>query len=329
MPEESSDPGRGLPQPTVSVCMPVSRGAAVARSLQSVLGQTVEDIEVLIGDDVGDTREVVARAADPRVAYTTNPRRLGMAGNHVALLDRARGRYMAVLHDDDWWEPGYLAALVAALESDPESGFACCATVVDRSEGAGRVSTVPWPLPLAPGQHRDPLVELLANDWFLLPSSTIWRSEVWKGPAREWPEDLCCADMQLFLSGAEAGWALSVVDAPLAHWVQHTGQSTSERGPDHGLAIAQDVLTFWERWLEARPPELAEATAVLRATWHVKRARALILSGRRREAKADLLAARALAGTKIEAPAGLRLAAELPTFLVRAAVAAKRWTTER
>lgn len=317
------------PRPTVSVCMPVFRGAAMARSLQSVLDQTVEDLEVLIGDDVGDAREVVERHPDPRIDYRANPTRLGYVGNNVALLDRARGRYMAVLHDDDWWEPGYLAALTAALDDDAESGFACCGTVLDSTDADGRVITTPWPLPLAPGRHDKVLEELLANDWFLLPSSTMWRSEVWQGSAREWPRDLVCADLQLFLSGAEAGWALSVVDQPLVHWVQHVGQTSSRRRPDQGLLFAENVLEFWKRWLEGRPADQAEATAVPRARWHVLRARALLLTGRRQEAKADLVSARALAGTRVDVPAGLRLAANLPTFLVRAGVGARRWMAER
>ena len=132
---------------------------------------------------------------------------------------------MTVLHDDDWWEPTYLSSLVAVLDADPEVGLACCATVLDDEHGR----TTPWPFPLGAGRHDGVLETLLREDWFLLLNATMWRREVWAGPARQWSE-LCCADLQLFLSAADAGWALYYLPTPLAHWAQHRGQSGAERG---------------------------------------------------------------------------------------------------
>src|SRR5580658_9911228 len=118
--------------PTVSVCMPVSRDATVVRrALDSVVAQDLSDFEVLIGDETGSAAGPVAELADPRLHYQRNPHRLGFTKNHGALLDRATGRYVAILHDDDWWEPSYLSSLVAVLDADPTLGMACCATVVD------------------------------------------------------------------------------------------------------------------------------------------------------------------------------------------------------
>jgi glycosyltransferase involved in cell wall biosynthesis len=312
--------------PTVSVCMPVSRDATVVRrALASALAQDLGDFEVLIGDETGAAEAAIAEVDDPRVHYHRNPHRLGFTNNHRALLDRATGRYMAVLHDDDWWEPSYLSSLVAVLDADPEVGMACCATVVDY----GADGTLRWPVPLGAGRHDNVVDVLLREEWFLLPISTIWRSQVWTGPARQWPE-LCCADLQFFLSAADAGWGLYYLPDPLAHWVQHREQSGAWRGSDYGLGVADDVLAFWDSWLEGRTDAQAALADRQRARWHLRRARALLLAGRAPEARTALERASALGRAsslgRTELP-GLRqllVASHLPTMAVRAGVGIKR-----
>ncbi|HEY5025193.1 MAG TPA: glycosyltransferase family 2 protein [Acidimicrobiales bacterium] len=312
--------------PTVSVCMPVSRDATVVRrALDSVLAQDLSDFEVLIGDETGSAQAPVAELADPRLRYHRNPHRLGFTKNHGALLDRATGRYVAILHDDDWWEPKYLSSLVAVLEADPALGMACCATVVDFGPGG----TMRWPVPLSAGRHDNVIDVLLREEWFLLPISTMWRGQLWEGPARQWPA-LCCADLQLFLSIADAGWDLYYLPEPLAHWVQHSGQSGAWRGSDLGLGVADDVLAFWDDWLQGRADaEVALATRQ-RARWHLRRARALILAGRAPEARASVgravAMARASALDRRELPGLVQLsvASRLPAAAVRAGVGLKR-----
>jgi glycosyltransferase involved in cell wall biosynthesis len=312
--------------PTVSVCMPVSRDATVVRrALDSVLAQDLSDFEVLIGDETGSAQAPVDELADPRLHYHRNPDRLGFTKNHAAVLDRATGRYIAILHDDDWWEPSYLSSLVAVLEADPALGMACCATVVDFGPGG----TTRWPVPMGAGRHDNVVDLLLREEWFLLPISTMWRGQLWAGPARQWPA-LCCADLQLFLSIADGGWGLYYLPEPLAHWVQHSGQSGAWRGSDHGLGVADDVLAFWDGWLRGRPDAEVALASRQRARWHLRRARALILAGRAPEARASVGRAVAIAratGLDRRDMPGLRqlsVASRLPTAAVRAGVGLKR-----
>jgi glycosyltransferase involved in cell wall biosynthesis len=321
VPDDGLAPVREGRRPLVSVCLPVSRAPEVTRrALDSILRQDLDDFEVLIGDETGDSAVEVAAANDPRVDYRRNPVRLGAARNHVALLDRARGAYHAVLHDDDWWEPTYLSALVGALEADPAVGVACCDTVRDVPGGPPSA----WPVPLIPGRNDDVLELLVREEWALLPTSAVWRREVWQGPAREWPDDLCTADLQLFLAAAEAGWAFTYVPRALAHWVQHTGQSGTQRGGDFGLTAASDAVEFWDRWLAGRPRRFRELSAHQRATSQLRRARALLLAGQRVRARAALDEAVALAGRDLAGRRRLAVAAALPTPALQVAVEAKR-----
>ena len=286
----------------------------------SVLGQEYGDFELLIGDETGAVQSLVAGIGDPRVDYRHNPERLGFSGNHIALLDRARGRYMAVLHDDDRWEPGFLSQLVAVLDENPEIGLACCAVVLDRGSG-GRGER--WPIPLRGGRNDALLAVLLHEEWFMLQGNAVWRREVWSGPARQWP-DLCCGDLQFFLSAADAGWPVYFLDRVLMTYSIHTGQSGAWRGGDSGLGVAEDVLGFWERWLEGRPQTEVALTASQRAHWELRRARALVLAGRTAEARAAVAAAEALGGPDLPQLGRLKLAVSLPNPVVRGAVSLKR-----
>lgn len=294
--------------------MPMARTAAeVERAVRSVLAQEFGDFELLIGDETGAAEELVAALDDPRIDYTKNQTRLGFSANHMALLDRARGRYLAVLHDDDRWEPDFLTRLVGVLDEQADIGLAFSRVVLDRGGGDDKEL---WPIPLRPGRSDDVLDVLLGEEWFLLLSNCVWRREVWAGPARQWP-DLCCGDLQFFLSVAEAGWSLYFLDRVLMIYSVHRGQSGAWRGHDSGLGVADDVLALWDRWLEGRSSSQAALAAGQRARWHVRRARALLLAGRSADARGALVAAEALGGAELPDLRRLKLAAALPNPVVR------------
>jgi glycosyltransferase involved in cell wall biosynthesis len=304
--------------------MPMARKAhEVERAVRSVLAQDYKDFELLIGDETGAAEGLVDGIGDPRIHYHHNPTRLGFSANHVALLDRARGAYVTVLHDDDRWEPTFLSRLVAVLERHPEVGLACGRVVLDDGSGDGGG----WPSPLRPGRNDHVLEMLLREEWFLLLGNVIWRREVWAGPARRWP-DLCCGDLQVFLSAADAGWPIYFLDAELMTYSIHRGQSGAWRGSDHGLGVANDVLAFWDGWLRGRPPDQVALTARQRARWYLRQARALLLSGRTSEARRSVAEAVALDVPDLPDLGKMRLAVALPNPVVRGAVGLKRGVSD-
>ncbi len=81
--------------------------------------------EVLVLDnasDDGSAEAVRARGGDVRLIALE--RRAGKAENDSTLLREARGRYCLLLNEDSELRPGAAAALVAALDADPEAGAA-------------------------------------------------------------------------------------------------------------------------------------------------------------------------------------------------------------
>src|SRR5689334_2783621 len=108
--------------PLVSVVIPTyNRLAFLREAVDSVLAQTFRDWELIIADDgsTDGTPEAMARLADPRVRvisleHSGNPGRVRNAA--IAL---ARGRYVAFLDSDDWWEREKLSLQVEALRTRP------------------------------------------------------------------------------------------------------------------------------------------------------------------------------------------------------------------
>jgi glycosyltransferase involved in cell wall biosynthesis len=127
--------------PAVSVGLPVFNGENfLAEAIESVLGQSFGDLELLIQDNASTDRtaEICAgyAARDPRVLYFRNARNLGAAPNCNLAHARARGRYFKWFAHDDRLCPGYLEATVAKLEATPDAVL--CNTVVQYIDGNGQ-----------------------------------------------------------------------------------------------------------------------------------------------------------------------------------------------
>lgn len=112
--------------PAVSVVVRnYNRAATVARAVDSVLGQTWQDFEVLVVDD-GSTdtsiEDLVLRFGEVeqvRLVELLGNRGAAAAAN--AGIRAARGRYVAFLDSDDVWLPEFLANHVGALEHQPRA----------------------------------------------------------------------------------------------------------------------------------------------------------------------------------------------------------------
>lgn len=106
--------------PIVSVIIPSYNAADyIAQTLESVLTQTLTDIEVIVVDDgsTDNTRIIVADFAnkDPRLMLVEQANQFaGVARNNG--MSKARGKYLYFLDADDYIESNTLDELVNAIE---------------------------------------------------------------------------------------------------------------------------------------------------------------------------------------------------------------------
>jgi hypothetical protein len=116
------------PVPAVSVLMTAyNRASFIAASIQSVLGQTFTDFELVIVDDQStDGTLDIAREyerRDSRVRVVVNERNLGDYGNRNRAAELARGPFLKYHDSDDLMYPHCLAVMVSMLQSEPRAGF--------------------------------------------------------------------------------------------------------------------------------------------------------------------------------------------------------------
>lgn len=106
--------------PLVSVLMPAYNSELyIAQAIDSILDQTHSNLELLIFDDGSSdgTRKVIESYSDPRVIKVLSDQNYGVVRARNELIDRANGKYIALMDADDVAEPTRLQKQLQVLES--------------------------------------------------------------------------------------------------------------------------------------------------------------------------------------------------------------------
>lgn len=119
-----------LPSPEVSVIIPAyNLEGYLDTCLQSVLTQTLGNFEAIVVDDgsTDGTPGLLCRYAerDPRIIVVSTPNR-GVARARETGIARARGKYIAFLDGDDFWEPRMLEEMTASIGQNGGYDIVCC-----------------------------------------------------------------------------------------------------------------------------------------------------------------------------------------------------------
>jgi hypothetical protein len=206
----------------------------------------------LHNDDPADPfpAELVRQIGDPRISLRNHSVRLGGVGT-FNLLFRAPGEpFYTLLEDDNWWEPTFLATMLAALEAHPGVEVAWCNQRVwqenpDRSwSDTGKlVNPAPAGLPprlVAWGGPRQALGAVHANGALLIraqpgrnfetpdsPFTSVeaFRERLFRYPLLYVPAPVACfAVTQATTRGGEnERWSASLL-LLAATFVRHSGQ---------------------------------------------------------------------------------------------------------
>lgn len=126
-------------EPLVSVVIPTyRRPQLVTRAVQSVLAQTLSQIEVIVVMDGPDpaTRESIAAIDDRRVKAIELPSNQGGCAARNAGVAQAQAKWVAFLDDDDEWMPQKLERQLEAVKhSEYTFPIASCYLVVRSPNG--------------------------------------------------------------------------------------------------------------------------------------------------------------------------------------------------
>lgn len=136
-------------RPRVTVGMPTyNRAPLVLESVRMVLAQSFGDFELIVCDDGSsdDTLQRLGTVKDPRMTVLAFSNR-GPPAPLNEITRRARGEFLIILHDHDFFDPELLALSVAALDAHPEAHFVIQGSAHVSEDGV----SVYCPMPLALG----------------------------------------------------------------------------------------------------------------------------------------------------------------------------------
>jgi glycosyltransferase involved in cell wall biosynthesis len=132
----------GSPRPFWSVMIPTYKARAdyLEETLKSVLQQDPgpEQMQIEVVDDGSadnTASEVVRRIGAGRVAFHAERQNRGLANTWDLCVERARGNWVHILHQDDIVLPGFYEHLYRGIVSNPQIGMAFCRFAIIDANG--------------------------------------------------------------------------------------------------------------------------------------------------------------------------------------------------
>lgn len=250
--------------PWLSVVMPVHDGAGfLGATLASAAAERPEGVEFLLydsGNDGGAAREVAELFANQLdLHWCATPEMLAWTAKTNHGVRAARAEHVAMLHQDDLWLPGHLAALRAAIVTAPDAAMSVGSSQFISASGRpmGR-----WSLPFRPGrvESQEFVTTLLVQNSIAIPSPVI-RREHWLACGGMDEKLWYTADWDLYLRlGRQA--PIFVREQETTGFRLHGGSLTMTGRLDDRAFRAQ-LETVLERHLDAVPVSLRQGAAHL------------------------------------------------------------------
>lgn len=124
--------------PFVSVVIPCyNHGKYVEEAIQSILSQTIQDIEIIVVNDGStdqETSEILNSLRKPKTRLISLPQNMGLPAARNAGIREAQGKYICCLDADDKLQATYLEKAVTIMESNAGISFVGSWTQVFGSE---------------------------------------------------------------------------------------------------------------------------------------------------------------------------------------------------
>lgn len=252
--------GSYAPSPRVSVLMRTqNRPALLARAVTSVVNQTFAEWELIVVNDAGDRAssqrvlDALPERAQRQTRLIFNEVSHGMEAATNTAFAASRGEFIAILDDDDTWEPEFLERTVAYL--DAHSDLLAVATradlVIEHLDDQGNpiederqafaTDYTSWNLP-----------DLLTKNYVPINSELV-RAEAARAVGG-WDESLLTqGDWDFSLRLLARGPVGFIEGEPLAHW-HHRRDAAGVCGNSIFVSANRHVadnLTIRERYLRA------------------------------------------------------------------------------
>lgn len=217
--------------PKVSVIVTTyNRAHLVRETIDSILGQTFKDFELIIVDNYSadNTDEVIKSYKDERIRYFKNQNNGIIAINRNYGIGKAQGEYIAFCDDDDLWFPEKLDKQAQEMGGDSQLGLVCNNEIGFDSRGDHGLMIK------TKIRESDLTFEALVYKSFISSSTAMVRKSILDdvGILDESPEIITAEDYELWLRIAKK-YRVKYLDLPLGKYRTHPG--AYRKGPVAGL----------------------------------------------------------------------------------------------
>lgn len=187
--------------PLVCICVPTFNAERTIReTIASILNQNYNHLDIHIVDNAStdSTLKILSEFVDSRITIHRNEVNIGGEGNFNRCIQLATGKYTAIYHADDVYEPDMVGKEVAFLEANPEAGavFTEANLINEMGEKFG-VLKMPKEISNSSGLfdlNELFLITLYRRTFFVCPSAMVktilyknlikqWRGELFKSSA--------------------------------------------------------------------------------------------------------------------------------------------------
>ncbi|TAD86467.1 MAG: glycosyltransferase [Bacteroidetes bacterium] len=216
------------PRPLISVMIPTFNCAtylrtALASVLEQDMGSNLMQIEVVDDCSTDDPEAVANELGNGRVHFYRQVQNGGHTKNFETCMNRAKGKYLHLLHGDDKVEPGFYATLLPMLEANEAVGAAFCANqVIDEYDKVFKSSVQVAPMA---GVVNNFFKLMLQRQWVQTPSIIVRRS-VYETIGMFDSRLAWCEDWEMWTRIA-AHYAVAYSPKALASYRVHTKSNTS------------------------------------------------------------------------------------------------------
>ncbi|MCB4810634.1 glycosyltransferase [Methylovorus menthalis] len=211
--------------PLVSICIPTFNSEKTIReTLLSILNQSYKNLRIHVVDNASEdsTVSIAESVADERVLIHRNTINVGGEGNFNRCIQIASGKYTAIFHADDVYEPDIVETEVSFLEAHPEVGATFTeARLID--ENGDPIGAIKFPAEMvsAGNVHDFPALmkAILRHSNFLICPSVMARTSIYKDEIKQWRGDLfrSSADLDVWLRIAKTH-KVGFIPAPLLRY---------------------------------------------------------------------------------------------------------------
>jgi glycosyltransferase involved in cell wall biosynthesis len=209
-----------------------NRAGLLKESIQSVLAQTYDDIEIIILDNASRGKyisDAVASFGDKRIGYIRHEKRMSGLRNFNFGFDHSKSEYFIVFHDDDIMFPWMIEEEVSILDKYSDVGLVGSKPLLS----AGTIKIPSRPNTVTPSFYgrKEFIAELCRIGYNpLTPSCVLYRTEAIRKNKnlRFKDEALACGDMYLWLECSLFGdFKMCMIEEPLFQYRVHARSITS------------------------------------------------------------------------------------------------------